>query len=150
MQKGVFEELKELREFESASAGDFEWLKQKLDAHLAKAYLEAERARVLLEKHRHVVPPELKKKVKSRRWRKELLKKCGKKAFLKPETLSYPVMDDNCRYHCGLLFAAYLLASLHHHEEIKKKAVELYEKNNCEEELGIHPHAHGFGEPEHD
>ncbi len=92
---------------------------------------------VLLEVRTDIIPASLQQKVHTRTWRKQLLKKCGKKAFLRPEDLAFPVMTDDCKYHCGLLFAAYLRASEYHYFDIAKKAAELYRKNNCEKKLGI-------------
>ena len=71
-------------------------------------------------------------------WRRKLMEKCGKKAFLDPDNLEYPVMlPNNCKYHCGLIYAAYLRASEWHRNKIRAKAIQLYKKNGCEKKLGI-------------
>ena len=84
-----------------------------------------------------VIPPSLEAVIHRTSWRRQLLEKCGKKAFLDPDNLEYPVMTPNCKYHCGLLYAAYIRSSQWHRKKIRQKAMQLYEKNGCEQKLGI-------------
>jgi len=97
----------------------------------AKRYLKVD------DVMKQLIPPSLKAVIHKTSWRRELLAKCGKKAFLDPDNLEYPVMTTNCKYHCGLLFAAYLRSSEWHRKKIRAMAKKLYEKNGCEQKLGL-------------
>jgi len=85
-----------------------------------------------------LIPSRLKKFISKPRNRQKLLEKCGAKAFLVPDQLKFPVMDQNCEYNCALIFAAYLRAREWGYEDIAEKAAELFEKNNCAEKIGRH------------
>ena len=103
---------------------------------------------IILEINTRLIEPELKKKLTRVSFRRELLKKCEEKGiqgFLLPDPKKpkFPVVDENCKYHCGLLAAAYFRANEWKHKhpeykEIAKKAEELFYKNNCDEKIQIH------------
>ena len=70
----------------------------------------------------------LKHKVKHRR---EVLAKCGKKAFLDPEDLAYPVANPwTCETDCGLVKAANIRAHQFHNTKMIDKVKSLLQK--CE------------------
>jgi hypothetical protein len=52
------------------------------------------------------------KKLKNQKLRKQMLEKCGDKAFLLPDKLKFPVMipGGNCKVNKKLLHAAYVRA----------------------------------------
>lgn len=93
-------------------------------------------------KHR-LLDKELKVLIRRPSVRRQMLEKCGKDAFLLPEKLKFPVKDPrNCKYHCGLIMAAYFRANQwkHKHPEYKKiaeKAKELFAKLKCENKIGV-------------
>jgi len=70
------------------------------------------------------------------RERHELMEKCGKMCFLKPDTEGYPVCaalrtGQGCNYDCGGLQAAYNRAQQHGERKIATRAQRLLNKNNC-------------------
>ena len=77
--------------------------------------------------------------------RRKLLQRCGKKAFLLPEELKFPIvspLDEKCEPNCALIFAAYLRANewkkkRPEYEKIAKKAKELFEKYKCAEKINV-------------
>ena len=82
---------------------------------------------------KYKIPDDLKAKLRRPVWRRQLLQKCGKRAFIIPDKLSYPVMDDKCNYRLCLLHAAYVrLREFHRYKEADKvkKMLEKLEKMN--------------------
>ena len=109
------------------------------------------------KKHKiRLIEPEIKKLIRSKKVRYEMLKVCGKKAFLYPDAPDYPkfpvmapIIENGkivgCRPHCGLVVAAWYRARQWEgkHPEYKKieeKALELYKKWNCDKKVPIHLH----------
>ena len=74
------------------------------------------------------IPDDLKSNIKKTAWRKEVLAKCGKKAFLMPEKLSYPIMDENCNYRLCLLHAAYSRLNEFHKHTLANKVKTMIDK----------------------
>ncbi len=72
---------------------------------------------------------------KTKKGRKELLDKCGKKAFLEPSDLKYPVVQNQktCKIERQGVIAAKKRAAQYHHPELVEKADKLlkgeHEKN---------------------
>jgi len=103
--------------------------------------------------NKRLLDSQLKKLIRSKKIRKEMIIKCGSKAFLYPEELKFPVQApvikngkvQKCAYHCGLIVAAYYRANQWKHkhpeyEKIAKKALELYRKLDCEKTVPIKIH----------
>jgi len=57
--------------------------------------------------------------------RQEVLKRCGKDAFLEPHRLGYPVMGLDCRYDCRGIQSAYQRARQYHNEPTANAALAL-------------------------
>ena len=86
---------------------------------------------------------EKKPKTEAERW--ELLKKCGREAFLDPDNLKFPVYNKNCCLDCDGLRAAYVRARslvsaakragdenmATYYENIANKALDLAKKAGC-------------------
>ena len=87
-----------------------------------------------------IIPGRLRRFISRRSNRRELLDKCGEKAFLVPDELKFPVMGPDCEYKCSLIFAAYLRAREWGYDDVAKKAVELFDKLNCAEKIGREIH----------
>lgn len=91
-----------------------------------------------------ILPDRIKSFILSKRNRNLLLEKYGKKAFLLPDQLKFPVMDPKTgKYHCGLIYAARTRAKQFigikpGYIEIAKKAEELYKRNHCSQKINIH------------
>ena len=84
-----------------------------------------------------------KKKVRSRVGRRDLLNRCGEKAFLDPANLRFPIVipgSSDCTPECKMIHAAYNRAREYGYNEIAGKAEALYKANNCEEKLKIKIH----------
>jgi hypothetical protein len=83
-----------------------------------------------------IIPPNIKRFISKKSNREKLLEKCGRKAFLMPDELKFPIMNPKCEYDCSLLFAAYLRAREWHYDDIAEKAANLFNKLNCAEKIG--------------
>jgi len=84
--------------------------------------------------------------VRRRGTRRELIEKCGEKAFLDPVNLKFPVVNPltgDCKPDCKLLYAAYLRANEWHYNDIAAKAKSLYDSNGCAEKTGVKIHEEG-------
>lgn len=97
------------------------------------------------------IPAELKEKLKSPKFRQELLKKVGRTAFLDADKLKFPVKDLDGTYVCQLVYAAYLRAKVNigrpnrtsgipdsYYQSIANKAKILFKSNRCDEAMRIH------------
>jgi hypothetical protein len=64
---------------------------------------------------------------KTKKGRKELLDKCGKRAFLEPSDLKYPVIQNSktCKVERQGVIAAKKRAAQYHHPELVEKADDL-------------------------
>jgi len=66
--------------------------------------------------------------------RRRLLKKCGREAFLKPDTLAFPIMaarTRTCSVSCKGLLAAKARAGQFGHRRLEAKAQRLGERHGC-------------------
>ena len=65
--------------------------------------------------------------------RRRLLARCGKRAFLDPANLKYPVMAKSgpCVIDCRGLRAAKSRAGQYHHRSLEKKATRLGRRVSC-------------------
>jgi len=102
----------------------------------AKHLLES----ILTEVRTKLLDDKLRRLIRSRKVRRKMLEKCGPKAFLWPDAPGYPrypVMTPKCKYHCGLILAAYLRARSWHKEDIAQEAIKLYKKIGCDKKLNI-------------
>ena len=81
--------------------------------------------------------------IRRRSSRRELLERCGEKAFLKPDELKFPIINPfakDCTPDCKMLYAAYVRAKEWHYNDIATKAAALYKQNDCEKKTGVHIH----------
>ena len=114
-----------------------------LEAKNVKEFLE------LKEMHTKLIPPSLKTMIRRPSYRAKMMEKCGPEAFLDPDNMKFPVMTDNCEYHCGLIIAAYLRARENagrfedkkdYYDKIAEMAYKLYEKQKCKDKVGVEIH----------
>lgn len=63
--------------------------------------------------------------------RKELMSKCGKKCFLKPEKMKFPVCRKDCSVDCKGLVASRIRARQWGYPEVDKKVTQYYKKHGC-------------------
>jgi hypothetical protein len=63
--------------------------------------------------------------------RKELMKKCDKKCFLKPTEMKFPVCRKDCSVDCEGLVAARIRARQLSYPEVDKKVSQYYKKHGC-------------------
>ncbi|MFW6242554.1 MAG: hypothetical protein ACOC2W_00175 [bacterium] len=98
----------------------------------------------IMESIRNTLPNDFKKYYASQKNRKETLIKYGKKAFLMPDRLKFPVVNPNTgKNDCRLIYAAYLRANQWskkkpEYNDIAKKAKSLYDDLNCSNKIKIH------------
>lgn len=114
-----------------------------LEAHVDSSILK-EKPQMLFEAmleevRKKLLDDKLKMAMRSRKVRRKMLEKCGPQAFLKSNDTypKFPVMTPKCKYHCGLILAAYLRARSWHYEDIAQKAIKLYQKLGCDKKIGI-------------
>lgn len=62
---------------------------------------------------------------RTRKQRRRQMKKCGKKCFLEPDNLGYPVCNSNCNYSRKGLKAAQIRAKQYHNKRIANLATKL-------------------------
>jgi hypothetical protein len=97
------------------------------------------------------IPSDLKENLKKPSFRKDLLKKVGRTAFLDADTLKFPIKDMDGKYVCQLIYAAYLRAKVNigrpnringipdsYYQSIANKAKILFKSNKCDEAMQIH------------
>ena len=63
--------------------------------------------------------------------RKELMSNCGKKCFLKPEKMKFPVCRKDCSVDCKGLVASRIRARQWGYPEVDKKVTQYYKKHGC-------------------
>jgi len=80
---------------------------------------------IILDEAGKLIPENLKRKLASKSFRKRLLEKHGSKAFLMPDKLKFPVMDESGSVHSGLLKAAYMRARQHGYTDVASQAKSL-------------------------
>jgi hypothetical protein len=106
---------------------------------------EEEREQIIEEIRRPLLSKEEKMLLRRPTVRREMLKRCGKKAFLIPEELKFPIvspLSKNCEPDCRLLFAAYLRANewkrkKPEYEKVAQKAKEMYLKMGCANKIKV-------------
>lgn len=114
-----------------------------------EAILEEIRVELLEEITRKLLASEDKKLLRRPRVRRAILEKCGKKVFLLPEELKFPIvrptqaLKGKCEPSCELIFAAYLRANewskkKPEYKKIAEKAKELYTKLKCADKIKVH------------
>jgi len=103
---------------------------------------------------RKLIPENIHELIMNKQIRKAMLLHCGNKTMLLPDKLKfpvmYPVLDRNgqikeCKYHCGLIIAAYYRARQNEkkHPEYKKvaeKVLKLYKELECDKKSPIKLH----------
>jgi len=108
--------------------------------------VENERRELIEEIVRPLLKKEEKMLLRRPSIRKKMLERCGKKAFLVPEELKFPIvspLSKDCEPDCRLLFAAYLRANewkkkKPEYAKVAEKAKELYMKHKCANKIKIH------------
>ena len=68
---------------------------------------------------------------RSKSEREALLKKCGKKCFLEPEALKFPVCDKDCKVDYRGIQAAKIRASQWKHKNALKEVSKFEKKKQC-------------------
>ena len=99
------------------------------------------------------IPNSIREVYNSTKNRQETLEKYGRDVFLDPKRLKFPVKDPNGKYHCALIYAAYMRGKMNaqrsakgrlkndlgggYYERMGKRAKELFSKCNCADKLNI-------------
>jgi len=107
------------------------------------ANYEAVIAGIILDEAGKLIPESLKRKLSSRSFRKRLLEKHGSRAFLMPDKLKFPVIDESGNVHSGLLKAAYMRARQHGYTDVASKAKDLMSEYD---DIPIHVQVEGHEE----
>lgn len=94
---------------------------------------------ILLYEIKKLLPMRLRRKLRLRDVRREMMEKHGEKAFLEPDRLKFPVINpETGKYDCRLIYAARIRAKQYHREDLARKAEELYKNKNCADKINIH------------
>lgn len=105
---------------------------------------------IILEKINYAIDENVKKQLQSQKVRKEMAKKYGNSAFLDSKDLKFPVINPlTGQYDCKLIYACILRSAVHsskggssknpkkYYDDIKEKAVSLYNSHQCSEKLKV-------------
>ncbi len=84
---------------------------------------------IILDETKKLIPNTLKLKLPRRSFRQGMLEKFGESAFLKPDQLKYPVMDESGNIHQGLVKSAYMRARQFGETDIAHRAKELMKEH---------------------
>ena len=101
---------------------------------------------VLTEAIKKLIPNTTKVKLSSRKNRQLMLEKFGKRAFLLPDQLKFPVVDpDTGNIDCGLLYAARIRAKQYAgvksgYREVAARAEKMFKSNSCSTKLNVQIH----------
>lgn len=82
-------------------------------------------AKIIIDEAGKLIPETLKQKLSRKSFRKSLLEKHGSRAFLMPDKLKFPIIDESGNIHPGLLKAAYMRARQHGYTDVASKAKDL-------------------------
>jgi len=115
----------------------------------AEKLLSEIREELIMEIYGRLVPKEEKVLLRRPRVRRQMLEKCGKKAFLMPEILKFPIvfpsqaLKGKCEPSCALLFSAYLRANEWkkknpEYVKVAEKAKKMFDKLHCTGQIGVH------------
>lgn len=83
---------------------------------------------IILDASKKLIPSRLKTFLARKSNRKKMLEQFGSKAFLMPDKLKFPIMDQSGNVHSGLLKAAYMRARQHGYTDIAAKARDLMQE----------------------
>lgn len=97
---------------------------------------------IVLEAINNSLPNSFKEYYQSQENRKQVLLKYGKKAFLLPEKLKFPIVDPNTgKPDCRLIYAAYIRAkqweSKPGYDQVANKAKNMYDEMKCTNTIKI-------------
>lgn len=103
--------------------------------------MEEQISDIVLEASKKMIPQSLKVFLAKKSNRKKMLEKFGSKAFLQPDKLKFPVVDQSGNYHKGLIKAAYIRARQFKHGDVASKAKDLMQEHG-EEFIGVNIEEH--------
>jgi hypothetical protein len=98
---------------------------------------------VLTEVIKTLISVKLRNQISSKKQRQLMLEKFGRKAFLLPNMLKFPIINPSTgKFDCSLIYAARIRAKQYSgtkpgYREIAAKAEQLYKDNNCGIKLNI-------------
>jgi len=92
----------------------------------------------ILETVKNSLPETLQKHLSKKSNREKMFEKYGKKAFLLPDQLKFPVMNPfTDQLDCRLIYAARIRAKQHKYKDVENQAEKLYSDNNCQSKINI-------------
>lgn len=86
---------------------------------------EEQLSTIIFDASKKIIPGRLKTFLARKSNRKKMLEQFGSKAFLMPDKLKFPIMDQSGNIHSGLLKAAYMRARQHGYTDVAAKARDL-------------------------
>jgi len=98
---------------------------------------------IINEINKKLINDSIRKSISTKKKRQLLYEKHGKKSFLLPNTLKFPVVNVKTgKYDCNLIYSARLRAKqnigLPGYREVVKKAEELFKENKCQNKINIY------------
>ena len=105
---------------------------------------EKQIAGIILEASKKLIPGSLKTFLSRKSNRKKMLEQFGSKAFLMPDKLKFPIMDQSGNV-SGLLKAAYMRARQHGYTDVAAKARDLmHEYEEIPVKITVEGHDHNY------
>jgi hypothetical protein len=84
------------------------------------------------------IPDSIQKHFQKKSNREKMLEEFGKEAFLLPDELKFPVINPFTKeLDCRLIYAAYIRAKQHKYSNVEKQALNLYNKQDCQNKINI-------------
>lgn len=93
---------------------------------------ELQLSNIILDSAKKMIPQGLKVFLARKSNRKKMLEKFGDKAFLEPDKLKYPVVDQSGNPHRGLIKAAYMRAKQYGQGDVAAKAKDMMQEHGDE------------------
>ncbi len=98
---------------------------------------------IITEIDKQIISDVVRQSISTPKKRQLIYEKYGKKAFLLPDTLKFPVINSRTgKYDCNLIYSARLRAKQHinkpGYREVAKKAESLFKENSCSSRINIH------------
>ncbi len=98
---------------------------------------------IITEINKQLISDTIRKSISTPKKRQLIYEKYGKKAFLLPDKLKFPVINPQTgKYDCNLIYSARLRAKQYinnpGYREIAKKAEELFREHKCTNRINIH------------
>lgn len=106
---------------------------------------EEQFATIILDASKKIIPSSLKTFLSKKSNRKKMLEKFGSKAYLMPDKLKFPVVDQSGNVHKGLVKAAYMRARQFGYTDVATKAKDMMQEcGEIDIKIAVEGHNHTY------